>query len=59
MINYDAFIFKFIIPFPFSIRTPMAIDLGIKKKDFLLLFLTRALRMASYGMIAIVMVKNL
>jgi hypothetical protein len=37
----------------------MAFDLNQKKKDFFLLFLTKALRMASYGMIAIVMVKNL
>ena len=37
----------------------MNLDLGEKKKDFILLFLTRGLRMFSYGMIAIVMIKNL
>lgn len=37
----------------------MALDLTNKKRDFFLLFLTKALRMASYGMIAIVMIKNL
>lgn len=37
----------------------MGLDLTHKKTDFYLLFLTKALRMASYGMIAIVMIKNL
>jgi MFS family permease len=37
----------------------MTLDLSPKKKDFILLFLARALRMFSYGMIAIVMIKNL
>jgi hypothetical protein len=37
----------------------MSLELGDKKKDFFLLFLTRGLRMFSYGMIAIVMIKNL
>jgi len=37
----------------------MTIDLSQKRKDFLLLFLTKSLRMFSYGMIAIVMIKNL
>jgi hypothetical protein len=37
----------------------MTLDLSHKKTDFFLLFLTKALRMASYGMIAIVMIKNL
>jgi hypothetical protein len=37
----------------------MSLDLGEKRKDYLLLFITRGLRMFSYGMIAIVMLKNL
>lgn len=37
----------------------MAMDLTGKKKDFFLLFFTKGLRMSSYGMIAIVMIKNL
>ena len=37
----------------------MTLDLSQKKTDFLLLFIARAFRMFSYGMIAIVMIKNL
>lgn len=37
----------------------MTLDLSSKRKDFLLLFVARALRMFSYGMIAIVMINNL
>jgi MFS family permease len=37
----------------------MTLDLSQKKTDLLLLFLARAFRMFSYGMIAIVMIKNL
>ena len=37
----------------------MTLDLSRKKTDFLLLFIARAFRMFSYGMIAIVMIKNL
>jgi hypothetical protein len=37
----------------------MTLDLSEKKKDFILLFLARAFRMFSYGLIAIVMIKNL
>lgn len=37
----------------------MTLDLTPKKKDFILLFFARVMRMFSYGMIAIVMIKNL
>jgi hypothetical protein len=37
----------------------MTLDLSAKRTDFVLLFLARAFRMFSYGMIAIVMIKNL
>ena len=37
----------------------MTLDLSSKRKDFMLLFIARALRMFSYGMIAIVMINNL
>jgi len=37
----------------------MALDLTPKRKDFLLLFTARILRMFSYGTIAIIMIKNL
>lgn len=37
----------------------MTLDLSAKRTDFVLLFVARALRMFSYGMIAIVMIKNL
>jgi MFS family permease len=37
----------------------MAFNLAPKKTDFLLIFLARILRMFSYGMLAIVMIKNL
>lgn len=37
----------------------MTLDLSSKRKDFILLFVARALRMFSYGMIAIVMINNL
>jgi len=37
----------------------MTLDLTEKRKDIVMLFLAKALRMFSYGMIAIVMIKNL
>lgn len=37
----------------------MTLDLSPKRLDFILLFLSRGFRMFSYGMIAIVMLKNL
>jgi hypothetical protein len=37
----------------------MTLNLKPKKTDFILIFITRALRMFSYGMIAVIFIQNL